>query len=131
RRGSAFGRNPSARGVRNPFLASLGVAPASWTPRKEVLELLLTAHPGRLPTERDLLGHLAGGLVDHLGAEHHGAAKLDVGGLPVRLEQSLGLVELLLRRREDLVQHVDLPGVQRPLAVVAQLSGAYRHLPKS
>ena len=72
--------------------------------------------------------HLARRLVDHLVAEHDGAALLDLGRVLVGLEERLGLVVLLLRRREHLVEHVDLTRVQRPLAVVTESSCAHRHL---
>src|SRR5438132_2554520 len=54
---------------------------------------------------RHLLGHLAARLVDHLGPEHHRARALHVGRVGVGLDDRLGLVELLMRRGEDLVQH--------------------------
>src|SRR3954469_19541650 len=83
-------------------------------------------HPRGAPLARDHQGHLAGGLVDHLVAEHRGAAlAAGLRGEPlVRVEDVLGVVVVLLRRAEDLVGGVDLAGVQHPLAVEAEGRGA-------
>src|SRR5688500_5041942 len=94
----------------------------------EVFPLLLDGQAGSPAPFCELDGHLARGLVDHLGAEHHGPGALDVCGVLVGLEECLRLVELLLRRSEDLVRDADLAGVQSPLAVVAEAPRPHRHL---
>src|SRR5438874_5031190 len=83
------------------------------------------AQPRPLAPAHDLDGHLARRLVDHLVAEHHRALALAFGRrLLVCVEDVVGPVELLLRRREHLVEDRDLIGVQGPFAVVAQDLGA-------
>ena len=79
---------------------------------------------------RDDQGHLAGGLVDHLVAEHRralGAAGLR-GAPVVGVQDQLGVVVVLLRGGEDLVGGGDLVRVQHPLAVEAQGGGPAGHL---
>ena len=79
------------------------------------------AEPCSLAAPHELGRHLPRRLVDHLVAEHHGALALALGGrLLVGVEDVPRAVELLLRRREQLVEDVDLVGMQRPLAVVAE-----------
>ena len=72
--------------------------------------------------ERDPLGHLAVGLVDHLALEDGragpGTVRLVVGG-----EHRLGALPLFARGREDLVDDRDLARVDGPLAVDAQRAG--------
>src|SRR6266511_1178340 len=97
---------------------------------REVLEPLAPLHPRGPPPHGELLGHLAAGLVDHLGPEHDRSRELDVGGVPVGLQHGFGLVELFLARGEHFVQHVDLRGVERPLSVVTQGPGPQDHLAK-
>ena len=99
---------------------SPGFRPREWS--------LGAGQPGRPALGRGDQGELAGRLVDHLVAEHHRAGLLDLGGVPVRVQDQLGPVVALLVRREDLVDHVHLPGMQHPLAVVAQGRGAGRVL---
>src|SRR3954451_5557216 len=75
-------------------------------------------HAGGAALAGDDQGHLAAGLVDHLVAEH-GRALLSplLRGRPlVGVQDQLGVVVVLLRRRVDLVGRVDLAGVQHPLA---------------
>ena len=73
------------------------------------------------PPPHELGRHLPRCLVDHLVAEHDRALALALGRrLLVGVEDVPRAVELLLRRREELVEDVDLVGVQRPLAVVAE-----------
>ena len=67
--------------------------------------------PGRTSPQVELRRHLPRRLVDHLVAEHHRARQFDVRRVRVRLQDRLGLVELVLGRREHLVQHVDLAGM--------------------
>ena len=62
------------------------------------------AHPRALAAGDELRRHLAARLVDHLVAEHHRALAVALGGrLLVGLEDVERVVELLLRRREHLV----------------------------
>ncbi len=75
--------------------------------------------PARSPRD-ELERHLAAGLVDHLSAEHRGTLALALGRLLVGVEDRPGPVELLLGRREHLVQDRDLVRVDRPFAVVAE-----------
>src|SRR5260221_10849799 len=84
------------------------------------------AEPRPLSAQEELRRHLARRLVDHLVAEHHRAAALHLGGVPVGVEDSDRSVELLLARRERLVARGDLVGVQAPLAVVAKRRGLLR-----
>jgi hypothetical protein len=83
-----------------------------------------TAEAGALAASDELDGHLAGGLVDHLVAEHHRALAVALSGLLVGLEDVPCPIELLLRRREQLVQDGHLVRVEGPLAVVAEHLGA-------
>src|SRR5687768_14192471 len=80
---------------------------------------------GPLAAADELGGHLAGGLVDHLVAEHDRTLALALGGHLVGVEDLPRLVELLLGGREDLVDDADLVGVQRPLAVEAEDAGPH------
>src|SRR5947209_4032224 len=93
--------------------------------------LRTSGEAGALAAGDDLHRHLAGGLIDHLVAEHHCALALALGGLLVGLEDVPRLVELLLGRREHLVEDRDLVGVQRPFSVVAQDLGALAEVPKA
>src|SRR5919197_6088321 len=63
---------------------------------QDFVQVLVSVHPGRPPPHGQLLGHLAGGLVDQLGAEHHRALPFDLGGVEVGLEDRFGLVEFVL-----------------------------------
>jgi len=65
--------------------------------------------------------HLATPLVDHLLAEHDGAFALALGRFLVGIQNRPCPVELLLGRREHLVQDRDLVRVERPLAVIARM----------
>src|SRR5258708_6524513 len=90
------------------------------------LELGRAGEPGGPALARDDQGHLAGGLVDHLVAEH-GRALLAAGlggAVVVRVEDQLGVVVVLLGRREQLVGDGDLVRVQHPLAVEAERRAA-------
>ena len=83
-------------------------------------------HAGRAAALDDRERHLPRGLVDHLALEHHGARPVDLGRGAVGVEDPLGPVELVLRRRVDLVADRDLVGVDRPLAVEAEPARAPR-----
>ena len=77
---------------------------------------------------RDDQRHLARGLVDHLVAEHRRALRAAGLGrvVVVRVEDQLGVVVVVLRRRVDLVGDADLVRVQHPLAVEAERGRALR-----
>src|SRR5690606_5538526 len=66
-------------------------------------EPLGPGEPGGPALGRDDQGHLPRRLVDHLVAEHGGAAPLHGGVVLVRLEDQLGVVVVVLRRGEHLV----------------------------
>ena len=97
-------------------LAHVSVAAAAWITcvclaTRVVARRVLGAagHAGRAAAGGDLLGHLAGGLVDHLALPHDGAAALALGRREaVGGEQRLGAVVLRLRRAIDLVEDLDL-----------------------
>src|SRR5262249_2113811 len=101
----------------------------------QLVGLGAAGHAGALAAAQELRGHLAAGLVDHLVAEHDRAPALAGVALGrrllVRLEEVDGVVELLLRGREHLVDDRHLVGMQRPLAVVAENAGPHRVLAQS
>src|SRR5438270_3441147 len=78
------------------------------------------ASAGPLAAGHDLDGDLAGGLVDHLVAEHDRTLPLALGGLPVGVQDVPGPVELFLAGREDLVESRHLVRVQGPRPVVTE-----------
>src|SRR5699024_4200206 len=67
--------------------------------------------------------HLAGGLVQHLVAEHDGAATVHGGGVLVGVQDQFGVVVVLLCGRVDLVGGFHLQRMQHPLAVEAERRG--------
>src|SRR5437588_2404928 len=94
------------------------------------LRLRASREPRALAPCDDLHRHLARRLVDHLVAEHHRTLALALGGLLIGLEHVPRLVELLLVRREHLVENRHLIGVQGPLAVVSEDLCALAEVPE-
>ena len=74
-----------------------------------------------------VLGRLARGLVDHLVAVRQRPAAV-VRRARERVHDRLRPRNLVGVRAEDLVDDLDLVGVQRPLAVAADRAGAQRRL---